>query len=185
MNRLQRSPLLALMTFCMLSMALACKPTGTTADDPPFEGWPDVVECGPDISDVIGTVTNILLRGTSGETNLAEVAKDELKQLAEEHGANAVVCAIDKLAGKSGDWFAPGATQTPERMGAAQRGRNFLESESIEVQNVGAPSSYLRDLRTTWPAKMTARLGFIPTTRDLVIERPWHTLLAGARGVHS
>jgi hypothetical protein len=34
-------------------------------------------------------------------------------------------------------------------------------------------------------SRMTPRHGFVPITRDLNHERPWHTLLAGARGVRS
>jgi hypothetical protein len=94
--------------------------------------WPRVVQCGPDISDIIGAVTRILLSDNheSDAATLSGRAKDELSGLARTHGPDTVLCVIERLVN---DWTAPGAASDPTRALGAARGQAFLDEVGVDI----------------------------------------------------
>lgn len=179
MKKLGRAPGVALMVVCVVSFALmaACTTgSGPGPDEPSSDAWPDVVECVADhVPSAIDKITEVLLAGGDPTEALVE--------LAEVHGFDVVSCGVNKLID---DWTSPGATASPERLGAVERGRAFMQREGISVQTVSGPSSTANPTREwIWIYPDTPRVGFIPITKDLFAQRPWHTVLAGARGVRS
>lgn len=100
---------------------------------PPIQ-WPKVAECADDIGgDLIGVVTRILLQD-GAQAVLSERSKDEIAQVARDHGygTTAVACMIDQLAH---DWTSPGAAQEPTRVAAAARARAFLREVGTTTPN--------------------------------------------------
>ena len=89
--------------------------------------WPRVLECGSKVSDIVATVTRILL--ADGPRGLSDMRRKELLELATKHGSEAVACTINQLVH---DWTGPGAALAPETLDAAQRGQAFLESVGVE-----------------------------------------------------
>jgi hypothetical protein len=85
--------------------------------------WPKVVQCGPDVEDVVGAVTRVLF----GEGNV----HDELSDMARVHGTETILCIVDELREA---WTAPGAAQTPERIHGAQSAAKFLGDVGTEIQ---------------------------------------------------
>ena len=93
--------------------------------------WPAVVECGPDVPDVVATVSRILLDGSGFDID--EDDRAELERVAAEHGPRTVICLVDLLIQ---EWVSPGATQTQERFQAVERGRDFLRETGTRVMRV-------------------------------------------------
>jgi hypothetical protein len=167
--RTRYAPLAALLLTSVLCLSACLSGSDPDPKEPSSDTWPELVECVADkIPSAIDQITEALLAGTDPTQALAE--------LAEVHGFDVVACGVSQLVD---DWTSPGATQSPERMGAVHRGRAFLQREGITVQTVTEPSSWI------WIYPDTPRAGFVPITRDLIAGRPWHTVLAGARGVRS
>lgn len=108
----------------LMGLALALSLTGCTPQK--RVDWPKVLECGPDISDIITTVTRILL--ADGPRSLSPSSTDELRDLALVHGTDVVACTIERLIQ---DWTRPGSAQAPETLMAASRGRQFLETQGV------------------------------------------------------
>lgn len=85
-------------------------------------GGPALVQCASaPLPALLGNVVNILLGGsgpTLGATQLAE-----LEQLGIKYGIDAVECAVKQAIA---DLTSRGAQATPEHMGAAERGRDYL-----------------------------------------------------------
>jgi len=77
--------------------------------------WPELVECGPGVSDLIGIVTEVLL----GDGDV----RTELDNLARTNGTETVVCVVERL---RSDWSAPGASATPQRAKGVDRADAFL-----------------------------------------------------------
>lgn len=108
--------------FVVSLVAPACKPIEKI-------DWPKAVQCGPNIDDLIGTVSRILLSG--GKT-----WKDELIDLARVHGNETVICIVDRL---KHDWSQPTAARTPERNGEGDdpgglgRATEFLHDTGTEI----------------------------------------------------
>lgn len=77
--------------------------------------WPDVVRCGPTVTDIVGVVSDILLDGQDYH--------DRLERLARERGYDAVLCVVDELRQA---WTSPGAAAHPTRTAAANRADAFI-----------------------------------------------------------
>lgn len=99
-----------------------CRPSG------PFH-WPEVARCLPDVSDLVGTVTQILLRDARSSSASGET-KRLLEQLAREHGADTVLCLVDRL---MRDWTSPNASSSPERVAAAGRAEAWLAEVGTQI----------------------------------------------------
>jgi len=101
----------------LAALTSACVPHGPI-------NWPGLVNCAPGVSDLVGVVSRILLAaGPADQTSIGDRAKQQLEDLAREHGANVVSCVVQRVIS---DWNAPGAAQEPLRMAAAARGKDFL-----------------------------------------------------------
>lgn len=100
----------------VLFLALGCK--GALG---PFT-WPKVAHCAGNVPDLVAQVTQILLSDT-GDANVTPTAEQQLEQLAEKYGADAVLCLVETLVA---DWTAPGAAREAHRTAAARRGKGFL-----------------------------------------------------------
>lgn len=109
-----------------------CTP-GTPGGGSPVD-WPVVVQCSPDVGDLVGIVTQILFTngGESADT-ISASALSALEDLGREHGFDTIACLVDALASR---WSAPGAAQTPERSLALARARDLLETEHITVEHI-------------------------------------------------
>lgn len=83
--------------------------------------WPDLVRCGPGVSDLVGTVTRVL-DGADYREQLADLALT--------HGTEAVVCLVDRLVT---DWGRPGASMHEKRALQLERGRAFLREAGTQV----------------------------------------------------
>ena len=110
---------------------LACASSSCGKLDTPFK-WPDVAACGSDVGNLVGVVTQLLLNDT-GDNGPSESTKAKLEQLARQHGAASILCLVDRL---SRDWTAMGASQSPERFAAAQRGKTWLAGLGTQIQHV-------------------------------------------------
>lgn len=93
--------------------------------------WDQAVKCavnegGSGIADV----SAVLLEGAGAGISDQQVA--ELEQLAITHGTHAVSCWVQQLIN---DWTTRGAAPVPERLDAAERGRDFLRKKGITVQS--------------------------------------------------
>jgi len=94
--------------------------------------WPELVQCGPDAHEIIGTVSRVLLDdGPINQSDLGTNAIAELEDLARKHGPETVACMVDLLIK---DWTSVGAAASPERVGAANRGANFLRTVGTKVE---------------------------------------------------
>ena len=92
--------------------------------------WPKVLQCGPNVSDLVGVVSRVLLAdGGSDHATISVRAKSELEALARDYGPGTVACIVDRLVR---DWRAPGATMEPNRVAAASRGEDFLRVVGVE-----------------------------------------------------
>lgn len=85
--------------------------------------WPEVVKCGPGVSDLIGIVSEVLL----GESDV----KKELESLAYTHGSDTVACVVERL---RTDWSSPGASATPTRVRGVTRADAFLAEIKTEFE---------------------------------------------------
>lgn len=85
--------------------------------------WPEVVECGPDVSDLVSVVSRVLL----GQGDVVS----ELTQLAGTHGYDTVACLVDQL---RSDWTESGAAASPERARGVQRAGAFLAEVGTRVE---------------------------------------------------
>lgn len=94
----------------------ACKALGEV-------NWPKVAQCGPDVGDVVGAVSRVLL----GKGDVVT----ELTDLARTHGTDTVVCLVDHL---RADWSSPGASATPERVRGVARADVFLDEIGTDIQ---------------------------------------------------
>lgn len=97
--------------------------------------WPKVAQCGPDVSDLVGVVSRVLLADGDDAESVSDRGRGELEQLAANHGANVVACVIDRLVR---DWTAPGASQDAVRIAGAERGRAFLQDVGTETEPISA-----------------------------------------------
>ena len=129
---------LALAAVAALTLGAAA-PGCLSGGGAPSPDWPKYVECGPDVSDLIATVTRVLFEngGSSSET-LGDRARAELEDLGRAHGFETVTCLVDRLVQ---DWSAPGAAQTPERMRATKRGKSLLEGVDVKRSGYGPEAS--------------------------------------------
>jgi hypothetical protein len=109
----------------LLVLALAC---GFACAAIPIK-WPDLVQCGGDIGNLVGTVTQILLNDT-GSGDVSPSARAKLEQLAVQHGAESVVCVVSSILG---DWSKPGAAMPPERIAAMSRAQGWMNSTGSRV----------------------------------------------------
>lgn len=99
---------------------VACRPIGETKLG--SIDWPALVRCGPDIEDIIGAVSEILLNGSK--------VSEQLGSLARTHGPDAVVCAVDRL---RADWSSPGAASSSARVEALGRADVWFDEVGSEV----------------------------------------------------
>lgn len=105
--------------------------------------WPAYTDCAPEVSDLVGTVSRILLGdGDADHRDIGDRAKDELTDLARAHGADTVACLVQQVVS---DWTAPGAAQEPLRLSAAARGQDFLRDvhsvAHLQPEDTAAESS--------------------------------------------
>ncbi len=126
---------------------------------PPVD-HPDIVECGgPMANEVAERAAALALdefaKGTATADQLKKLITAEIKTLAADYGPELVACLVDK---------ALNAHRSP--IAALQRRTKDLCAPHREAQPL-------------------AGLGFVPLKRADDYSRPWHTLLAGARGVRS
>jgi hypothetical protein len=126
---------IALLWFALFASTCMAPAYGCNLSDGKGVEWPDVLQCGPKVDDLVSTVSTILLGsekpGDEGsQTAIGQRAKDELEQLAEKHGANVISCLVDLL---KRDWTRPGASATPETLAAAARAQSFLDVEGVQV----------------------------------------------------
>jgi hypothetical protein len=84
--------------------------------------WPDVVQCVPDATELVGEVSEVLLGG--------EQVADKLTDLARKHSPKTVVCVVNMLISK---WQAPGASASPQRAQGAEAGAKFLSEIGTQV----------------------------------------------------
>lgn len=106
-----------------LALTLAA-PACTTAGGNTRVNWPAVASCAPSTSDVVGSVSRILLTdGTADERSISERAVGELEGLARTHTPQLVACLVDELVR---GWSRPGAAAHPARVAATARGQDFL-----------------------------------------------------------
>lgn len=89
--------------------------------------WPRVLECGTKVTDIITTVTRILLQ--DGMLAMSPRSREELLELGRQHGGGEVACAVQRAVN---DFTGPGAAITAETGGAAARGLWFLDSVGVE-----------------------------------------------------
>jgi hypothetical protein len=165
-NRSPSVPILLLaVTLCSMMFLFAC---GAAASQAPI-AHPDIVECGGPMAEAAAeraaTVAyDLVAKGASVE-DIERAVLEEIKGLAVKHGGGFAQCLIDRaLNAHRLPTAAAMPPQSPQP--AALQARYWLI----------APSR---------AAEPLAGLGFVPLTRDLNHARPWHTLLAGARGNRS
>lgn len=94
--------------------------------------WPDVVECGPDVPDLVSTVSRVLLDGSGLDIDADD--RGTLEDLAAEHGPKTILCLVDLLVNR--EWSRPGASQSPKRLQAVSRGRDFINETGARVVRV-------------------------------------------------
>jgi hypothetical protein len=121
--------LLTVIAAFVLAVAACSLPSCTGTPAGPFH-WPDVARCGSDVGNLVGTVSQILLNDTGKEAPSPET-KQKLEGLARQHGAATILCLVDQL---SRDWTAVGASASPERFGAAMKGRVWLADTGTQIQ---------------------------------------------------
>jgi hypothetical protein len=131
-NRLSAA-LLPLMLALTVSACAGCK---RNADGSPSTSvdWGRVVNCAPDVGDLVGTVTEILVSSVdrADPLKVSPAGQDQLGRLAKQHGASTVLCLIDQL---TRDWSNPSmAAVAPWRPKAAARGRDFIESHGVTIK---------------------------------------------------
>jgi len=147
MKTTHRLALAALLPLALLLTAAAPGCLSNTPGDPNPDhsiDWPSYVECGPDVSDLIGVVTRIVMSndGFAQGKELADNAVAELEALAKEHGGETVACLVDRLIA---DWSRPGAAASEQIGPALERAKSFMRSEGIEVRRDGyGPEASLR-----------------------------------------
>jgi len=136
-HRLARTAL-ALLSFALLTAASPGCLSNTPGDPNPDHSidWPSYVDCGPDVSDLIGVVTRIVMSndGFAQGKELADNAVAELEALAKEHGGETVACLLDRVIA---DWSRPGAAASEQIGPALERAKSFMRSEGIEVKRDG------------------------------------------------
>jgi hypothetical protein len=133
----------------IFSIALACSALyidagcGAAAANGPGLDWPDVVECGPTVGNLVGTVSRVLHEGARDQKTIGEAARAELEQLGLKHGTKTVACLVERLVH---DWTSPGASAHPDRMAAAARGRDFLDDVGTKaiLPDDGGPEASFR-----------------------------------------
>jgi hypothetical protein len=109
----------------LLAVAFILALSGCATTSGKGVSWPAVASCAPSTSDVVGSVSRVLLAdGPASQRSISERAVDELEGLAREHTPRLVACLVDELVR---GWSAPGAAAHPDRVAAVQRGRDFLE----------------------------------------------------------
>ena len=101
----------------LLFVAAACKSL------PPIK-WPELAKCGPDVSEIIGAVSEVLL-------NKKDPIK-ELENLARLHGTTTVVCAVEQL---RSDWTKPGASATPARVTGINNANAVLSHMGTKIEH--------------------------------------------------
>lgn len=113
----------------MMCFLLALSLVSCTGSKHPVN-WPKVLECGTSVSNIVGTVSRILLAdGTPDMHTLTAAGESALNDLAREYGPGVVACVVKELVH---DWTSPGAAQSPLRAAAAARGANFLAEKGLE-----------------------------------------------------
>lgn len=94
--------------------------------------WPGLVKCAPGISDLIASVSRVLIGdGPQDQTSISGRGKNELEDLARVHGPGTVACVVERLVN---DWTGAGAAQEPLRLAAAARGQDFLTKVGTDAQ---------------------------------------------------
>jgi len=94
--------------------------------------WPGVVQCEPGISDLVSTVSRILIGdGPEDQKTISARGKDALEELARTHAPGVVACVVERVVH---DWTSPGAAPEPRRLAAAARGRSFLNAVGTDAQ---------------------------------------------------
>ena len=118
--------------FVLLAVAALASSASSCAKLDNFK-WPDVAKCGPDIGDLVGIVTQLLL-SDAGQTEPTPSTKSKLEQLGRQHGASTILCLVDQLAR---DWTAVGASASPERFNAGMRGKVWLSEIGTQIRRSG------------------------------------------------
>jgi hypothetical protein len=115
------------------SLLSSCGLLGSQSDGTPVD-WPQgVIECVTTeaVIGIIDLVTDVLFtRGDGAE--ISDKGKDELEDLAREHGPSTVACAVNEVIKSA---TRPGAAHNVDRMRAGLRGVDFLEDVGTAVRD--------------------------------------------------
>lgn len=153
--RSRPGPLLALIALTLAALFLLA--CSSAAAHAPVK-HPDIIECGgPMAGKVAQRASELALKHAASD----EASRAELERL--------IIAEIKNVAAEYG----------PDLVGCLIDKALNAHRQPLALQRRLHLAAPYRDV------EHIAGAGFVPITRDLVHARPWHTLLAGARGVRT
>ncbi len=117
-----------LVAVLLLALGL-CSLQSCSSSPKPLE-WPSrIAQCAPPPAQLLETVGNVLF--ADGVESLSQGSVSALEALAKEHGPATLACVVDELV----DSWTMSRGLDPAEGHAAQRGRAFLESKGVTVED--------------------------------------------------